>query len=409
MSLRVAVVGGGAGGAVAAITAAEAGAQVLLLERNHKPLKKLGVTGNGRCNLMNTGTPVYFGEETFAQEVLARVPASSQRAFWQKLGVPLREESEGRVYPAALQASVVTDALLLRLRQLSVQIVTDARVVALQRESDAFRIQAELSRVELDAKGRRRVVETRMQAFEADRVIIAVGGAAAPAHGTDGSSYGLLTSFGHALHAPRPALCALLTERKLVSSVSGQRVRARLTLLDAQARPLRESEGELLFGDDALSGIAAMQLARFVQPDCSLRVNLLPALNLPDEAALRALLSDVFAARRDLPAREQLTGLVTAPIARLLLPDAAVPSPEALAARMTDLRFPVTGTRGLEQAQVTAGGVSTEDFDSATMASRLCKGLYAVGEALDVDGDCGGFNLMFAFAGGMLAGRAAAK
>jgi predicted Rossmann fold flavoprotein len=251
--------------------------------------------------------------------------------------------------------------------------------------------------------------------------VVTVGGAAAPAHGTDGSAYGLLTAFGHRLTALRPAMCALTTDSKRIAGLSGQRIRARLTLYGPGGEALRRTEGEALFGDDAVSGIAAMQLARFVTPGAGVSLDLHPGMGLPDDAdpsAVLAQLRTLAGLRADRPLADLPTGVFAAPIGRFWLREAGFRDPAMPIARLTpdalirlagtisDLRLPVTGTRGFAYAQVTAGGIATEDFDPETLESRLCPGLYAAGEVLDVDGDCGGFNLMFAFASGLAAGGA---
>ena len=155
---RTIVVGGGAAGIAAAIAAAEGGHSVLVLERNARPLKKLGVTGNGRCNLLNDGAPVYYGDAAFARDVLARMPYARLRAFFERLGVPLRKEAEGRVYPAALQAAVVADALLLRARQLGVEIATGRRVTDIARAGDSFALTLRELRDDGGARGDKRAL-----------------------------------------------------------------------------------------------------------------------------------------------------------------------------------------------------------------------------------------------------------
>ena len=479
-AMHTAIIGGGAAGMAAAIAAAEQGQRVTVLECGRKPLKKLGVTGNGRANLLNRGEPVYFGGEAFAKAVLAQMPCSALEAFFQAVGVPLREEGEGRVYPAALMASVVVDALLLRARQLGVTVVANARVTALERQGDGFLVRGVRSVAQDGAQtGDARASKQKKNSaaepalhdeplcLRCDRVIVAAGGAAAPAHGTEGTAYGLLTAFGHRLTPLSPALCALTTDPKRISGLAGQRVRATLRLLSPDGQTLRRAEGEALFAEDAVSGIAAMQLARFVQTGANVSLDLreaagwadasLPDTDLPfpqsigaavapvggeafatragcdasgqpsrsgdaaSDSTARAVLARIralAALRADCPLAELFTGVFTPPVARLLCREAGLTDPtlplralrdgdfQRLSAALCDLRLPVHGTRGFAQAQVTAGGVDTADFDPRTMESRLQKGLYAAGEVLNVDGDCGGFNLMFAFASGILAGRA---
>lgn len=409
--MHIAVIGGGAAGFAAAIAAAESGAEVTVLERNVKPLKKLGITGNGRCNVMNTGAPAYYGDPAFAQAVLGRVGVKELTAFFASLGVPLREEGENLIYPASLQAASVQSALLLRAEQLSVEIRCLARVARVAPENSGFAVSGTQASGD-DPKHR---TETPFS-LRADKVIVACGGAAYPAHGTDGTAYGLLTGLGHGLTPVFPALCALTAPGKYLQGLKGQRVRAKLWLEDAQGNILRQARGEALFAEDAVSGIAAMQLARFARAGMTLCLDLSDELNLP--GGVLPFIRSLVDARKGLPAAELFTGAFSMPVSRLILREAGVKDLSvviaslgadglnAVARAVSRVRLPVLGTRGFEFAQVTAGGVETAGFEPATMESRLVPGLYAAGEILNVDGDCGGFNLMFAFASGLIAGMA---
>ena len=376
--MRTLIIGGGAAGMAAAVAAARAGQAVTVLERGRRPLKKLGVTGNGRGNLLNAGAPDYPGGASFAAQVLAAMPYDRLAAFWEDLGVPLRLEEEGRVYPASFLASAAVDALLLAARRLGVEIIVNARVAVL-----------------------------------------------------DGSAYGLLTAFGHELTPIRPALCALLAPPEPLRALAGLRARASLRLVDGRGACLAHSCGEALFAPDGVSGIAAMQLARWWQPGCSLHMDLREAVlgpraaqaTGPEALAETARLLRVRAQNREgCRLIELLTGAAPPALNEALLraaglerhaasplADLAALLPNvfaALAQAIVDFRVPITGTRGFDAAQVTAGGVMTDGFDPRTLQSRLCPGLHAAGEVLDVDGACGGFNLMFATASGLLAGGA---
>ncbi len=402
--MHIAIIGGGAAGFAAAIAAAGGGARVTVLERNGKPLKKLGVTGNGRGNIFNVGEPAYYGDTAFAKAVLERVNTAALRRFFADLGVPLRQEGEGRVYPAALQASAVQEALRLRAAQLGIAVLCAVRIEHIVREPAGFTL-------------RGRQAEEPF-ALAADRVIVACGGAAAPAHGTDGTAYELLTALGHTCTPLYPALCALKVPKKRIQGLAGQRVRAALTLTDAQGRPVHRTHGEALFGDDAVSGIASMQLARFVRSGMELQVDLRDELNIGTEVL--PFVRSLAAMRPGQPAVDLLTGAFARPVSRWILREAEIKDLQTpihalqaaqlcrLADTVADIRLPVLGTRGFDAAQVTAGGIETEEFDPETMESRLVLGLYAAGEILNVDGDCGGFNLMFAFASGSIAGERAA-
>ena len=227
--MRIAIIGGGAAGFAAAIAAAECGADVTVLERGGKPLKKLGVTGNGRGNILNSGEPVYYGDAAFANAVLRRCGYPELITFFSSLGVPLREERAGWIYPASLTASAVQDALLLRAGQLGVTVRCLVRAESITQEKDGFLICGKQGFP--DGKN-----PAREEPFSlhAEKVIVACGGAAAPAHGTDGTAYGLLTAFGHRCTSLAPALCALHVQRNRIRGLAGQRVRAQLRLMDAQ-------------------------------------------------------------------------------------------------------------------------------------------------------------------------------
>ncbi len=440
----VAIIGAGPGGCFAALAAARGGARVTVYERNAKPLKKLLASGNGRGNLLNTGAPAYYGDAAFARAVLARVPAERLRAEWEALGVPLRQEDEGRVYPAALMASAAADALLLALEAAGVRIVCGARVdsvtpapgggylvrwtqaaaderdpkgkkPAIRGCADAPAVCAARDRADAPALRADAPAAQRREA-RCDAVIIAAGGQAAPALGATGDSLALLSALGHDVTPTRPALCALRTDAKPIAGLAGLRVRAALTLLDASGHPLRQTAGEALFAEDGVSGIAAMQLGRFAEPGCALRLDLRPALCVADESALLERLAALREARAGFATDRLLLGWFAERLARRLTRLAGLPAEGRIGALrdgelrrvarlLCDWRLPVLGARDWTQAQVTAGGARTAQFDPESMQSRLHAGLYAVGEALDVDGDCGGYNLMFACAGGLIAGE----
>lgn len=426
------IIGCGAAGAAAAIAAALRGDKVTVIDRNRKPLKKLGVTGNGRGNLMNNSDLRYYGDTVFAHRVLEAMPPKVVASFLEDCGITLLQEEEGRVYPAANLASVAVDGLLYRMQRLGIRLLPCACAERIRQEKGGFSVSVTVTEYAPDqvkASGKVKKGEALSQqtrTLHADRVIVAAGGAAAPAHGTDGTAYGLLTGLGHTLRPIRPALCALLTESRPLKGLSGKRVRAQLCLRAADGRVLHESNGEALFADDGVSGIAAMQLARFVEPGCMLEMDLRQSVIGDDSMDAAVWLqkrlermsektpgSGDCAGIAECPLSQLLTGCVHPAIGIALLraaglreQDAATPqSLQRLAQVMTNFTLPVTGTRDFDQAQVTAGGLDTAQFDPLTMESKLIPGLYAAGEMLDVDGDCGGYNLMFAFAGGLLAGQ----
>jgi len=390
--MKTLIIGGGAAGLCAAIAAARKGEKVTVLERMDRVGKKILATGNGRCNLLNAGPLRYPGNGEFARRV---IDYPALKAFFEGLGLTLRVEAEGRVYPASGQASSVLDVLRLNLERLGVQVITGCAVTGLQKTHKGF------------------LARTSQGDFSADRVILCGGGKAAPKLGSDGSCYKLLKDLGHEIIPPRPALTQFKCESPFLKGLSGIRIKAKLWVTRGD-KTLARQEGEALFTDYGVSGVCAMQLSRFGQEKGSLlHLDLRPALGVEGDAL--TFLLDRKEAFSDVPMNRFFTGLCVARLAESLLrvtdisgktPAGQLPRHcwQRLAALMGDLPLPITGVNGFENAQVTWGGAAPWMFDPNTMESLICPGLYAAGEILDVDGDCGGFNLMFAWSTGIIAG-----
>ena len=397
--MEIVVIGGGAAGMAAAIEAAGHGAKVTLLERMDRVGKKLLATGNGRCNLMNVGEACYPGGSTFAQSVLDKCGVAEQTVFWQELGLRLRVEDGGRVYPASGQASTVLDALRLAMDNLGVEIVTGASVKDIRPGKRGFTVTADAG------------------TWHGDRVILAGGGCAQPKLGSDGSLWSIAERLGHTLVQPRPALTQIMTDTLPIKGLSGIRVKAEVAVVKA-GRVLHEESGEVLFADYGISGVCVMQCARFAEQGSVMRLNLLRGMGFEDASQAEAELLRRKAAWGSQPMEKLLTGLCVPRLAGSLCMEAGIrfrdrhigslkdSEASALAQVLGAFMLPVKGVKGFDSAQVTAGGLDVREFDPATMASRLVPGLYAAGEMLDVDGTCGGFNLMFAFGSGLLAARA---
>lgn len=392
----VIIIGGGASGMAAAIAAASCGDSVTLLERMDRVGRKLLATGNGRCNLMNVGEPRYPGGGEFARAVLARCGAAEQEHFWQYLGLRMRQEDGGRVYPVSGMASTVLDALRFAMDALGVEILTGVQVTGIFRARHGWTVMAGECK------------------WKAERVIVAGGGCAQPKLGSDGSVWPMLTALGHHVTAVRPALTQIITDTAPIRGLSGIRIRTHVTATRDRT-VLHEENGELLFADYGVTGVCVMQCARYVRPEDVLHIDLTKAMGFVSPAAFRMELlrrREVWAER---DASQLLTGLCVPKLAQALLHAAetgkhpscgALPLPalERLTSTAADFPLTVRGVKGFDSAQVAAGGADPAEFTADTLESRLHPGLHAVGEALDVDGDCGGFNLMFAFGSGILAG-----
>ena len=392
------VVGGGASGLAAAVTAARMGEKTLLIEKQDRLGRKLLATGNGRCNLMHLGDLRYYGEAGFARQVISRCGAMQQRHFWQELGLHLRTVDGVLVYPATFQASSVLDALRFGIERYGVQVKLQCPVTDLVPGKDRIS------------------VLTGKEQITGKRCILAAGGCAGPRLGGSEFSNTVLQRLGFITERPFPALTPLETDHLSISGLSGLRIFASLRFENGKGRCLHTEKGEVLFTDYGVSGICVMQCARFLSGDaCELSLNLLLPLGLSDDQ-----LAQEFEERavrfRDMTPDMLLKGMLPAKMSYAVCKQAGIPmrgetlkdlkssQRRLIIRRAADYRLKITGTRGFDQAQVTAGGVLCSQFFPETLASRKCPVLHVTGEALNVDGDCGGYNLMFAFASGILAG-----
>ena len=396
----VLVIGGGASGQMAALTAAENPQnRVLLLERQQRIGRKLLATGNGRCNLTNTGATLarYHGEDpAFARFALEQFPPAAALDFFHGLGLLTEEEYGGRVYPLSNSANSVLDVLRFALDRAGVEQRTACPVRALSREGGRF------------------LAETEGETFRADAVILACGGAAGAKLGGVMDGYQLAKALGHKRTGLYPALVQLTTAPEYPRALKGVRADCRLQLL-RRRQLLAEARGELQFTEKGVSGPVVFDLSRAASTGgegLTLRISFLPF----DAAGAARLLAQRRESFPAIPAGEIFTGMLHNRLGRMLVKysgvDGALPlsalddsAVAALAEAATGFLLPVKGTEGFDQAQVTAGGLRTADFDPRTLESRLVPGLFACGELLDVDGDCGGFNLQWAWASGRLAGR----
>lgn len=403
----IVVIGGGAAGCMAALTAAAQGATVLLLERNAKLGRKLYITGKGRCNLTNDCTVRECLDNIphnpkFLTGVLTQFPPSEVMAFFEGLGVPLKTERGNRVFPRSDRAADVIDALLLALRRAGVDIVED-RAQALVPEGEAVTA----------VKGER-------GRYSCKAVILATGGVSYPATGSTGDGYRMARTVGHTIQAPRGSLVPL--EAEDCASMQGLSLRnVGLRVKNSKNKTVFQEQGELLFTHFGLSGplvlSASAHMRDFETDRYTAYIDLKPALD--EETLDRRLLRELGEnPNRDL--RRVLETLEPKSLLPLLLKRAEVPGEEKangvtrvqrrrLLETIKALPIPVTGPRPVEEAIVTAGGVSVKEISPKTMASKICKGLFLAGEILDVDAYTGGFNLQIAWATGRVAGLGAAE
>lgn len=391
------VIGGGASGIMAAITAARLGIDTAILEHTDKIGKKLLVTGNGRCNLTNlVQKPECYrsGEPQKAWKVIASFSEKKVIAFFEELGLLTREKG-GYVYPYSNQASSLLRCLKSELYRLKIPVYYRTRITGVRKEQDMF------------------VCDTEEKRYYGKRLILASGSKAAPATGSDGSGYELAKAFGHTITPVLPALVQLKAKEGCFEKLAGIRTEAEVSLF-CDGEKIACDTGEVQLTEYGISGIPVFQVSRYaaewLEKGTSVTAELDFCPVLPADRLTEWIGSKVRAGIR---IREVLTGILNEKLAEFLVESIDVSRKseftEQELKKLVRLikRFPVTitGTKGFEHCQVCMGGVPLSEVDTDTMESRLAKGLYFAGEILDVDGICGGYNLQWAWASGYLAGQ----
>lgn len=407
---NIVVIGGGASGLTAAISAAGEGAEVTLLEQKELVGKKILSTGNGRCNLTNFAMDSRYyrgGDPEAVEQVLRAFGARDAVKFFGQLGI-LTKSRGTYVYPRNDQASAVREALALGIARPQVSTHLQTRVENITFSKGKFHILAE------ENKEKKR--------FTGDRVILAAGGRAYPALGSDGSGYALAKALGHRIHPVLPALVQLTSDDPAFRKLAGVRSDAKVTLtVDGTVRCA--DQGEIQFTDYGLSGIPVFQVSRFASAGLREKKRVTAVIDfLPEmeKKELQALLTDKKTDWNEHTAEEFLRGIFHRKLVNVLLTRAHIRWTQKVGhfreedmGRLSHIckqfEVDITGTRSFEQAQVCAGGVPLEEIDTRTMESRRCPGVYVTGELLDVDGMCGGYNLQWAWATGYIAGKAAAR
>ncbi|KAF1083882.1 tricarballylate dehydrogenase [Sporotomaculum syntrophicum] len=406
--IKVAVVGGGAAGLIAAIAARYNGAGVTVLERMDRVGKKILATGNGRCNLSNTDLDIahYHGTNPkFAFGALSRFDFHQTMELFERLGIAWKVEEGGKVFPVSNQASSVLDVLRHELETLGVETRCNAEVKEIEPKNSGFIMHL--------GDGSR---------FKADRVILATGGKAAPQLGSNGSGYLLAQKLGHSIVEPFPALVQLKLAADFLKQVSGIKF-IYLAEIQVAAKPLARAEGEILFTDYGISGPPILALSRSAGEHLrrgepvTLRLNL---INYMSRDELELFIIKRLQQQSHKTLSFSLVGWINKRLIPVLLREAGIVDINKPAGQVTvaernaiidilqDWRFEVTGVNTWQQAQVTAGGINVREVNQKTMASKLVPGLFLAGEVLDIDGDCGGYNLQWAWSSGYVAGVGAA-
>ena len=405
--MKVLVLGGGPAGIAAAIAAARRGAAVTLIERNDRIGKKLLLTGNGKCNFTNSDlrTERYDCDApALMEEVLEQFPPEAMIRFLEELGVPPLVRHGTWIYPHAEQAAAVLNALRAELERLGVKIETAAPILGVrQNKKGGF------------------TVTTERETFSAERVVFALGGAALPKTGSDGSGAELAKRLGLKLQSLRPALCPLRSaelENAFFRASQGVRVPAALSLW-VDGKKTAEESGELQLTKEGFSGISVFQLSlpagRALQnkQKVELVLNFLPDLKADCTFFLRRS-TQPFATTLEaygnglVPKNLWLALLRRAGLSAGMSPGSLRTAElTALTEQLTAARFPILGLAAYDKAQVSAGGISLRELSPRTLGAKRIAGLYFAGEILNVTGPCGGYNLHWCFASGILAGQSA--
>ena len=399
----VAIIGGGASGMAAALAAAENEKnQVILLERQARVGRKLQATGNGRCNLSNIHAVDrgYHGQspEFVNNAISAFTPADTLRWF-EGLGLFTVTEESGKVYPYSDQANSVVDVLRLALIKENITLKTGYEVTKIQKTAEGFQL------------------TNGEESITSDKLIVACGGLAGSKLGGTMSGYKLLAKLGHRCTKLRPSLVQIKSSWPELPSLKGVRANCCVEILH-NGEVYAKSIGELQLTEHGISGPVVFEISRDVCAErgkWTAKLDFLP--NLPAE-----VLEKELQRRRNtnLPMEELLTGILHNRLGRVLTKTAGIKGKQyasqisnaelaEVVACVKSLEITLTEPLGMDSAQVTAGGVLTDGFDPNTMESKSVPGLYACGEVLDIDGDCGGYNLQWAWSSGRCAGLHAGK
>lgn len=391
----VIIVGGGASGLTTAIMVKEKAPDlnVAIIEQLDRVGKKISITGNGRCNITNniiSSKHYYSSDLSKAMDIIDNFSLSKTRNFFSSIGVELFFENN-KAYPRSFQASSVVDALRFAAQKLGIQLLTSTIVSKITKKGVVFNV---------DTKNTSSAITT----FYARNVVIATGGLAGGSKlGSNGNGYKFLADFGHKLVPQSPVIVQVKTENDITRSLKGIKVNALVKVLQ-NGNVIATDFGEVLFCDYGLSGPPILQLSRHCTKNTNITLDLFNDL---DYNSLVDLISNRRSIFHDHPLTEFFAGLLHKRIGQVVLKVCGI-SLSNTCSQLTDIdckkiaktlkgfKFNVLGNTGFVNAQATSGGASLKDFDNSLM-SKHCNGLFAVGEVLDVDGDCGGYNLQWAW------------
>lgn len=407
MKDKIIVVGGGASGMMAAIVAKRNDSDVILLERNERLGKKLLATGNGRCNYtnINLSNINYHGKNPkFTYSALGSFDVDMTISFFERLGISPFVEEDGRVFPMSLQSSSMLDVLKLELENLDIEVKLNSYVREIKKDEDFT------------------VILEGGERLKAKKVILATGGSAMPVSGSDGNGYRLLKALGHGITDYFPGLVQLKLEGNIYKDLQGVKFPGG-AMLYSKGKSIGEDFGDILFTDYGISGPPILQLSRraleYLNKNKDIKLHISIIYNKSKEE-LYDYLNERFLYMEKRTIEESLIGLINKKLIATILEIVEIDPKKRvaeiskadvskLADILTDWKFSIRGSKDWKDAQVTAGGASTKEIDNRTMESKKVKDLFIVGELLDIDGDCGGYNLQWAWSSGYIAGMSASS
>ena len=387
---QTAIIGGGAAGlmsAVELVSGSDAlnGKDVVILERNDRVGKKLIATGNGQGNLtnLNFGASFYYGEKPFIDAFIENYNKVDLISYLNNLGIITFSNKDGKVYPLSRQASSVLDIIRAYLSEKGVEEKTLCQVKNILLDKGDYKILTENG------------------TFYAKNVIIATGGAVAKQFGTDGSAYQLMENFGHEKTKLYPSLVQLKTDLDKIRGLKGLKEVAKVSAI-VGGKEVMSATGDILFTEFGVSGSTIFSLSASVvdKEDAKIKIEFLP--DLTEREIERILLNRQG---RVFNGENYLLGMINKRVGQAVIKSAKSIEAKAVAFALKNFTLKVSGNLGANYAQVTKGGIKTEKIDKQTYQSKLSKNLYIVGEALNIDGDCGGYNLAFAFVSAIMASR----
>ncbi|HZK58019.1 MAG TPA: NAD(P)/FAD-dependent oxidoreductase [Clostridia bacterium] len=412
MKNKIAIIGGGASGMIAAITASRNGSEVTIYERMNRVGRKILATGNGRCNLTNINLKwnnlqcVHGSDAEFAGCVLKNFTVEETISFFEVLGIAPKVEEDGKVFPMSYQASSILDVLRYELEKLGVEVICDIEIVKIKKSRDEFII-----------------IDNNSIEYTAERVIIATGGRSSPNLGSNGSGYKLARQLGHGIIKPFPALVQLKLKAPFLKAIKGVKFDGAVSI-NVDGDISGEEKGEILFTDYGVSGPPVLQLSRTAVK--ALENNKQPIIKIDmfpdyDYKELLDLISLRFSYQYDRPLDFSFIGLINKRLIRAVLKESDIYDMNRICSEVSNREieqitgllkgweFEIVGSRSWMHSQVTAGGVDSKDICPNTLESKIVPNVYFAGELLDVDGDCGGFNLQWAWSSGYVAGTHASR